>query len=300
LDLDSIEVLEQTVIVHLHATTPSAACPQCGTAGSRVHSRYSRTIADVAFGGRNLELQLLVRKWICPEASCSRHIFAERFPELVQRYARMTNRLIKALQSVGVISNGADAALIASSLGVPTTAKTIIRRVLQLPLPSEGSVRKVGIDEWAWKKGQRYGTILVDLEKRRVVQLLAERSVETSKAWLRKHPEIDLVSRDRGKLFREATTDSAPQAKQVVDRFHATRRTSPKPWRTSFANRSVCSKRRGEAAQERHILWPGRRCLRKSHTSVVLVIANTCAFINGFGSSIERDTIKSRLLNSSG
>jgi transposase len=220
LDLDSIEVLEQTVIVHLHATCPTAACPQCGTAGSRVHSRYFRTIADVAFCGRNLELKLLVRKWICPEASCSRHIFAERFPELVQRYARMTSRLIKALQSVGVISNGADAALIASSFGVPTTAKTIIRRVLQLPLPSEGEVVKVGIDEWAWKKGRYYGTILVDLEKRRVVQLLADRSVETSKAWLRKHPEIDLVSRDRGKIFRDAAIGGAPQAKQAVDRFH--------------------------------------------------------------------------------
>jgi transposase len=213
-------VHDQTITIHLHATSPSATCPYCGTAGSRVHSRYSRTIADVAFGGRSLVLKLLVRKWICPGTSCSRHIFAEHFPELVQRYARMTNRLIEALQSVGVITNGADAAQIASSFGVPTTAKTIIRRVLQLPLPSEGSVYKVGIDEWAWKKGHRYGTILVDLEKRRVVQLLADRSVETSKAWLRKHSEIDLVSRDRGKIFRQAATEGAPSAKQVVDRFH--------------------------------------------------------------------------------
>ncbi len=178
---------ERTVIVYLHATSPTAACSQCGTAGSRIHSRYSRTIADLAFGGRNLVLRLLVRKWICPEASCSRHMFAECFPEVVQRYARMTDRLIKALQAVGAITNGADAAQIASSFSVHTTAKTIIRRVLQLPLPSEGSVHKVGIDEWAWKKGHRYGTILVDLEKRRVV---------------------------------EAATLGAPQAKQAVDRFH--------------------------------------------------------------------------------
>jgi transposase len=132
----------------------------------------------------------------------------------------MTDRLIKALQSTGVLTNGADAAQIATSFGMPTTAKTIIRRVLQLSLPSEGLVHKVGVDEWAWKKGHRYGTILVDLEKRRVVQLLADRSVETSKAWLCKHPEIDLVSRDRGQIFREAATEGAPQAKQVVDRFH--------------------------------------------------------------------------------
>ncbi|WP_040445772.1 ISL3 family transposase [Ktedonobacter racemifer] len=161
-----------------------------------------------------------MRKWICREVSCPQHIFAERFPELVQRYARMTDRLVKARQALGVATNGADAARIASSLGMPTTAKTIIRRVLQLPLPNEGEVAKVGIDEWAWKKGQRYGTILVDLEKRRIVQLLAERSAETSKAWLCTHPEIDLVSRDRGKIFREAATEGAPQAKQVVDRFH--------------------------------------------------------------------------------
>ena len=107
-------------------------------------------------------LKLLVRKWICPETSCCQKIFAERFPGFVQRYARMTDRLIKTLQLVGVITNGADAAQIASAFGVPTTAKTIIRRVLQLPLPNEGLVHKVGIDEWAWKKGHHYGTLLVD------------------------------------------------------------------------------------------------------------------------------------------
>lgn len=220
MDLDTIEIHEQKIIVHLYATSPTAACPQCATAGSRVHSRYERTITDVAFGGRSLVLKLLVRKWICPEASCSQRIFAERFPGFVQRYARMTDPLVKILQVVGVMTNGADAAQIVSAFGVPTTAKTIIRRVLQLPLPNEGLVHKVGIDEWAWKKGHHYGTILVDLEKQRVVQLLADRCVETSKAWLRKHPEIDLVSRDRSAIFREAATEGAPQAKQVVDRFH--------------------------------------------------------------------------------
>ncbi len=169
MDLDSIEVHERTVIVYLHATSPTAACSQCGTAGSRIHSRYSRTIADLAFGGRNLVLRLLVRKWICPEASCSRHMFAECFPEVVQRYARMTDRLIKALQAVGAITNGADAAQIASSFSVHTTAKTIIRRVLQLPLPSEGSVHKVGIDEWAWKKGHRYGNLYLQPEPLRTL-----------------------------------------------------------------------------------------------------------------------------------
>jgi transposase len=211
---------DQTVLVHLQAISSTAPCPQCGTPSSRVHCRYRRTIADVALGGRHLLLKLHVRKWICREASCPQCIFAERFPGLVRRYARMTDRLVEALQSVGVTTNGADAARILSSLGMPTTAKTVIRHVLQLPLPGEGSVHEVGLDEWAWKKGHHYGTILVDLAERRVVQLLADRSVETSKAWLRTHPEIRIVSRGRGKLFREAATDGAPQAQQVVDRFH--------------------------------------------------------------------------------
>lgn len=195
-------------------------CPQCGTAGSWVHSRYQRTIADVAFGRRCLILKLLVRKWICPEASCSQRIFAERFPDLVQPYARMTDRLIEVLQSVGVTTNGADAARILSKLAMPTTAKTIIRHVLQLSLPEDGTIRIVGIDEWAWKKGSHYGTILVDLEQRRVAALLPDRSEEAAAAWFALHPELDWVTRDRGKIFRDAATRGAPQAQQVADRFH--------------------------------------------------------------------------------
>jgi transposase len=117
LGIDRIELHEQTVIVHLHAISSTAPCPKCGTPGSRIHSRYQRTIADVAFGGRHLVLKLFVRKWICREPLCSQRIFAERFPEFVQRYARMTDRLVEALQAVGVTTNGADAARIVSSRG---------------------------------------------------------------------------------------------------------------------------------------------------------------------------------------
>jgi hypothetical protein len=105
--LETLEVHHQTIIVHLQATSSTALCPRCGTPGSRVHSRYERTIADGAFGGRYLVLKLRVRKWICREASCSQHLTASRFPELVQRYARMTDRLLKTLQSIGVTTNGA-------------------------------------------------------------------------------------------------------------------------------------------------------------------------------------------------
>jgi transposase len=220
LTVDRVERSAEVLTVYLHATTLCVSCPTCGTTGSRVHSRYCRTVADITCVGQRLILKLLVRKWVCPLDSCSQRIFAEPFAGLVRRYARMTDRLIKALQSVGVITNGADGACLSSSLAMPTTAKTLIRRVLDLPLPKEGSVRIAGIDEWAWKKGSSYGTILVDIEHRRVAALLPERSVETSKAWFKKHPEVEIVPRDRGKIFRAAADAGAPQAKQIVDRFH--------------------------------------------------------------------------------
>ena len=220
LTIDTVERNAQGLTVFLHATTSTVSCPSCGTAGSRVHSRYYRTVADLTCVGQRLTFKLLVRKWICPLDSCPQRIFAEQFAGLVRRYARMTDRLIKALQSIGVTTNGADGACLSSSLAILTTAKTLIRRVLELELPKEGSVRMAGIDEWAWKKGSHYGTILVDLEEHRLAALLPQRSVETSTAWFKKHPEVKVVSRDRSKLFRAAASAGAPQAKQVVDRFH--------------------------------------------------------------------------------
>ncbi len=225
-------------MVSLHSISSTAACPQCGTAGSRVHSRYERTIADVAFGRRCLVLKLLVRKWLCPLASCSQCIFAERFPELVQRYARMTDRLIEALQVVGVTTNGADAAQIVSSLGMPTTAKTIIRRVLQLALPTEGTVHVAGIDEWAWKKGSHYGTILVDLEQRRMAtrgaphaQQVADRFhlqqnlVEALKRFFQRNAHV-LKTTTRtlsGQMLPLPTSKVARHIDQASQRYHATR-----------------------------------------------------------------------------
>ena len=220
LAVDTIERSPEGLIVSLHATPLCVPCPQCGTAGSRIHSRYTRTVSDLTCVGQRLILKLLVRKWVCPSDSCPQRIFAEQFAGVVRRYARMTDRLIKALQSIGVTTNGADGACLSSSLAMPTSAKTLIRRVLELPLPKEGRIRAVGIDEWAWKRGSCYGTILVDLERGRIVDLLPERSVESSTDWFKKHPKVEIVSRDRGKIFRAAADAGAPQAKQIVDRFH--------------------------------------------------------------------------------
>src|SRR6266702_6714719 len=222
LALERVERSAEGLTVYLHATTSCVSCPRCGTVGSRVHSRYCRTVADLTCVGQRLRLKLLVRKWVCPLDSCPQYTFAEQFAGLARRYARMTDRLIQALQSSGVTTNGADGACLLSSFAIPTTAKTLIRRVLELPLPKEGSIRIAGIDEWAWKKGSHYGTILVDLQQQRVAARLAERSVETSTAWFKKPPEVTTISRDRGKIFRAAANAGARPRK-------ADRRSFPSP-----------------------------------------------------------------------
>ena len=107
-------------------------------------------------------------------------------------------------------------------LGMPVSDTTILRSLKGHARfgSANSAVRVAGIDDWAWRKGASYGTIIVDLERRRVVDLLADRSAETTADWLKKHPEVEVVSRDRAGLYAEAARQGAPQARQVADRFH--------------------------------------------------------------------------------
>jgi len=198
----------------------SACCPLCQQPSERIHGRYGRSVADLPCGGRRVTLALTVRKFVCGTPSCPRQIFTERLPTLVQSSARMTNRLREALQALGFTTCAEAAECLAPKLGMAVQAPTLLRymRAVSLALPEK--VRVLGIDDWAWKKGQTYGTILVDLERHQPIDLLPDRSVESVAAWLRGHPEVEIVSRDRGGEYAAAARKGAPQAKQVADRFH--------------------------------------------------------------------------------
>jgi transposase len=132
----------------------------------------------------------------------------------------MTSRLIALVQSLGLVAGGQMGARQADRTGIATTPSTLLRHLMQLPPPAIRAVRVLGVDDFAWKKRFKYGTILVDLERRKIIDVLADRESATVEAWLQAHPEVDLVSRDRGKEFAKAATKGAPQARQVVDRFH--------------------------------------------------------------------------------
>ena len=186
----------------------------------RVHSRYIRQVADLPCVGRCVNLLLTVRKFFCPNVACPRTIFAEQFPDLVPASARLTTRLREALVALGLATSGEGASRLAPRLGMQVAPTTLLRRLRAVPVAPAGKVCVLGVEEFAWKKGQTYGTILVDLELHRPVDLLPDRSEETLEAWLRTYPEVEIVSRDRGGEYAAAARRGAPQAQQVADRFH--------------------------------------------------------------------------------
>jgi transposase len=208
------------LLVRVISSSPTACCPLYDVQTWRIHSRYTRRAADLPCAGRHITLLLTVRKFFCPNAACPRKIFAEQFPDLVPSYARLTIRLREALTALGLATSGEVVSRLAPRLGMQVAPTTLLRRLRAVPVAPAEKVRVLGVDEFAWKKGQTYGTILVDLELRRPVDLLPDRSEETLEAWLRTHPEIDIISRDRAGGYAAAAKKGAPQAQQVADRFH--------------------------------------------------------------------------------
>lgn len=218
--IDAVYPTKTRLTVRVACVLKNAACPLCQHFSERIHGSYGRTVADVPCGGRKVTLALTVRKFVCGTVDCPRKIFTERLPDLVQSYARMTNRLSEVLQTLGFATCGEVGERLAPTLGMRVSGPTLLRRMRIRACPAPASVRILGIDDWCWKKGMTYGTILVDVELRKPIELLPDRTAETAEAWLRTHPEVEIVSRDRGGDYAAAARKGAPQAQQIADRFH--------------------------------------------------------------------------------
>ncbi len=218
--IEAVYPTKTHLTVQVACTLKSASCPLCQQSSERIHGSYERKVADVPCGGRRVTLALTVRKFVCRTPDCPRQIFTERLPELVRSYARMTNRLAEALQTLGFATCGEVGERFAPKLGMAVSGPTLLRRMRTCSYTPPASVSILGIDDWAWKKGATYGTILVDLQSRKPIELLADRAAETAEAWLRTHPEVEIVSRDRGSDYAAAARKGAPQAQQVADKFH--------------------------------------------------------------------------------
>jgi transposase len=210
----------ESLTVHLATTAPKAACPLCGHDTRRVHSRYTRQLNDLPCLGRCVRLQVTVRRFVCPQSDCPRRIFAERLPGFAAPWARTTDRLRQTQTAIGSSLGGEAGARLAARTAIPTSPDTLLRRVKRRQNEPAQPPRVVGIDDWAWRKGQRYGTIIVDLERRDVLDLLPDRDTDTVAGWLKAHPGVEVISRDRSAAYVQAATAGASQAAQVADRWH--------------------------------------------------------------------------------
>lgn len=210
-----------TMVVRTKAA--EAPCPRCGQASHRAHSRYQRTLADLPWNGLAVQIRLQARRFFCDNRACERRIFTERIPTVAAPYARRTTRLAAWFTQVAFALGGVPGARLLRPSGCAISRQTLLRQIRSFPVAAGPTPTVLSVDDCALRKGRTYGTIVVDLEQHRVVDLLPERSADAVATWLRAHPGVQIVSRDRGGEYAEGAKRGAPEALQVADRFHLLR-----------------------------------------------------------------------------
>ena len=217
-----VKAEREALVVLAESAADSGRCPLCDRPARRVHSRYARIVSDLPWRGIAVRLEIRARRFFCDREHCDRRVFCERLREVAAR-ARKTDRLEHALLAIALELGGEAGARLARELGLLVSPDVLLARARRPPRVPNERVRVLGVDDFAFRKGNTYGTILVDLERRKVVDLLPECSQESLADWLRRNPGVEVATRDRSRIYREGIAKGAPRAAQVADRWHLLR-----------------------------------------------------------------------------
>lgn len=218
--LEAVNYIDDEYVLVARSSRATSTCPICKKESTAVHSWYERTPADLPSCGIVVRLCLQVRRFFCRNDNCCRRVFCERLPNLIRKYARRTKRLAESLTILAFALGGIGGERIVAKLGMPASRDTLLRLIRRNADAPQPEPRVIGVDDWAFRKGHNYGTILCDLEQGTVIDLLSDREADTLAEWLKAHPSVKIVARDRSNSYAAGVDEGAPEAVQVADRWH--------------------------------------------------------------------------------